>query len=97
MVESLKWSGLGWEGGGGNSVTKLSEAFVLRPWTCPGPPAPQDARGAQRQAGTWLGFVSGGSVALSWGPGLVGKAAEGSSGNLSLLLAPALPPSPVGT
>lgn len=55
--------------------------------------APQGALRAQRQAKNWLGFLSGGQgnfVALSWGPGLVHKAAEGSSGMLFPLLVPAL-------
>ena len=39
----------------------------------------------------------GGSVAFSWGPGPVHKAAEGSSGMCFPLLAPALVPLPAGT
>lgn len=39
----------------------------------------------------------GGSVVLSWSPGLVRKAAEGSSGRPFPPLAPALAPLPAGT
>lgn len=56
--------------------------------------APQGALRAQRQANLaripfWRAGERG-SVALSWGPGLVHKAAEGSSGMLFPLLVPAL-------
>lgn len=80
------------------------EGSVVKPlgWSMDLHRASQGAPRAQRQAKTWLGFVSEGqgkegSAVFSWGPGPVHKAAEGSSGMLSLLLVPALVSLPART
>lgn len=100
--QTFEWASAGWGGSGadGDASIKLSEDPVLWDHGCArglprGPTEPQDRQGPGWDSS--LEGREGRAVGLSWGPGRVHRAAEGSSGMTFPLLALALVPLPAGT